>query len=56
MSFKPKTIANIENYTVSNKIEVIKGIILKEKYIIRVWGYNLAVYESRIFAGTALYH
>ncbi|MCJ1342650.1 hypothetical protein MMC31_000837 [Peltigera leucophlebia] len=53
---RPKTVADMENYTVSDKIGTIKGIILKEEYMVMIWGYALAACESETFAGTALHH
>lgn len=46
----------MKNHMVSDKIEAIKDIILKEKYMVMVEDHALAVYESKTFAKTALYY
>lgn len=53
---RPETVADMEQYKVSDKVGVTEGIILKEQYMIMVWGYALAACESETFAGAALHH
>lgn len=53
---RPETVAEMESYIVSDKVGAMKGVILKEKYIVMVWGYALAACETEAFAGTALHH
>lgn len=53
---RPETVADMEQYKVSDKVGVTDGIILKEQYMIMVWGYALAACESETFPGAALHH
>lgn len=56
MLSKPKIVANMENYIVFDKIRAIQGIILKEVYMVIVWGYALGEFEGKIFSRTVLHH
>lgn len=53
---RPKTVADIKNYIVFDKIGAIRGIILKEDYMVMLWDYPLVVCESKTTGRTALHH
>ena len=56
MPSKSKIVANMENYTISDKIGAMQDIILEKENMIIVWGYVLAAYKSVTFARTVLHH
>lgn len=56
MPFTLKAMANMENYVVFDKSDILINIRLKEEYMIMVWSYALIAYKSKIFARQMLHH